>query len=282
MPYDLKQITAKTLVSRVDYHDQIGSTNDCGIALAIQDPAQTPLLVLADRQTAGRGRGSNQWWSANGALTFSLVVDAGLVGLATSRFPLVSLSAGLATARVLSTELECLRSSAVDPQTHQHLGSASSGESGPSDVGLKWPNDVHLRGRKVCGILVETAPQRSGVLVVGVGLNINNSFQTAPAPLRTTGISLREVSGRLHDPTELLISLLNEFERDLRLLAANRLDLVSCWQQYCLLRGRTVQLECGKQQFSGVCQGIDDDGALVLQRGEDVQRFFAGVVRHVR
>lgn len=154
---DVQRILSATSVRTVEYHDELTSTNDLALQLVSGQPL--PLLVVAERQTGGRGRGGNKWWAAEGALTYSLVVDAAALRLEQRSWPRVSLTVALAISDTLD---ELLPNRAVQ---------------------LKWPNDVYLQGRKVCGILVETAPRFPGVLVLGIGVNVNNSLAAAPAEL---------------------------------------------------------------------------------------------------
>ena len=136
-PFDLDRIQASGVVREVEFHEEIGSTNDRAAELACGGQLECPVLVLAAHQTGGRGRASNRWWSAPGALTFSLVLDAHHVGLPDQRWPQIALAAGAAVGEAIEKTI---------PQ---------------AAVRLKWPNDVYLAGKKTCGILVE-ARQRTG------------------------------------------------------------------------------------------------------------------------
>src|SRR5688572_17807249 len=99
--FDLARIAAAQLVTRIDYHESIGSTSDRALALAAEGETELPLLVLADEQTAGRGRGANRWWTSPGALTFSLVFEAPPDRLPPQRWPQVALAAGVAVCESL-------------------------------------------------------------------------------------------------------------------------------------------------------------------------------------
>src|SRR5262245_48689583 len=100
--FDFDRIRRETLVRQVEFHQEIGSTNTRALELVAAEHL-IPLLVLADRQTAGRGRGKNRWWSGEGALTFSLVIDAAAAGISANRWPNVSLAAGLAVAETVAS-----------------------------------------------------------------------------------------------------------------------------------------------------------------------------------
>jgi BirA family biotin operon repressor/biotin-[acetyl-CoA-carboxylase] ligase len=251
------RIIAETMVQHVAYHDVLDSTNDAALAELAGGEVTPPLLVLADQQRAGRGRGQNRWWSAPGSLTFSLVVDGSRWDLSARCWPRISLGTSLAVAEVLRSLV---------------LG---------EDVQLKWPNDVYLRSKKVCGILVESSPRQPNLLVIGVGINVNNSFSKAPHDLRDKAISLVEVTGNSLDREEVLIHVLRQLSERLQQLGTRHWPLADRWAEHCMLQGRTVSVESGAQKYVGVCQGIDDEGALLLQSDAGLQKLFAGVVAKI-
>lgn len=251
---DLHGIETETFVNRVEFHSELASTNDLALELATRDDVALPLLVLAERQTAGRGRGANQWWSARGALTFSVLLETESLELPPDRWPRAALAAGLAVC-------DTLRASFPE-----------------SDIGLKWPNDVFLAGRKTCGILVETLPGRRNRLVIGIGVNVNNSFATAPAELQAIATSLFDVTQQFTDLTDVLTRILQSLETRLRMLARDDPQLSRDWQSTSLLRGRIVHLDSGPRRVVGTCHGIAPDGSLVLETERGRESFFAGVV----
>ncbi len=263
-PIALDRISQATFVERVEWHDVVSSTNDLGIERAGENPLATPLLILAGEQTAGRGRGRNRWWSAAGALTFSLVFDPRrdlavrrAPELPTERWPTVALAAGVALCDVL---LEML-----------------------PDVSctLKWPNDVLLAGKKVSGILVEVPPAVAPAprrLVLGMGINVNNSLAAAPPELQSTAAALCDAAGTPGDATTLLIAWLNRFAGHLGALAVGDPALPARWQSLCALSGKDVELQSGNRQVRGTCRGIDTDGALLVDTETGPQRLYAGVL----
>jgi BirA family biotin operon repressor/biotin-[acetyl-CoA-carboxylase] ligase len=233
------------------------STNDLALELAADPRLPVPALVLAARQTAGRGRGGNRWWSAPGALTFSLVLEPAQVDLAIDHWPRLSLTTTVAVCDALA-------------------------KLAPDAIwGAKWPNDVTVAGRKICGILVEVpnrGPRAGRRVVVGVGLNVNNSWQTAPDDLRDVGTALCDVTGRRHDRTDVLIRFLTAFADRLEQLSRADTRLLGAWRSRCVLRGRQVRIDNGAGSVRGRCWGIDDDGALVVETASGEQRVHGGVV----
>ena len=255
--FGLQRITAETQVRQLEYYDDVDSTNDVALQLVAQQESCFPLLVLADRQHRGRGRGRNSWWAGPGALTFTIVWDGRASRLPTRTWPQISLSTALAVC-------DALRKILPDQEPR-----------------LKWPNDVYLQSRKVCGILVESSPLRPGLRLIGVGVNVNNSIRHSPPELQATATSLIDVAARSFDRTEVLVRILQAMASRLQQLEEESLQLPDRWRHLCMLHGRTLVLHTGTQQTVGVCQGIDDEGALLLQGDTGVQRFFSGVVARV-
>ena len=255
--FDLQRALASGLVAQVDHHERLGSTSDRGIELATGGDIPLPLLVIADRQTAGRGRGNNQWWSSPGALTFSLVLEAGQPLLPPARRPLVAIVAGLAICEALEQ---------LSPR---------------ADWQVKWPNDVFAAGKKVCGILCESVPGWPDRLVMGVGINVNNSVAEAPADLQAAAQAMIDLDGRHRDLTEVLLAVLDRFDlRWRQLLYENFGPLAAAYNERCLLVGKTVTVLSGSRTVIGRCQGIDADGSLTLWTEHGPLNLVAGHVQH--
>lgn len=258
MSANFARLTTETFLADFEHYAEIGSTNDRALQLCTEESLFTPYLVLADRQTSGRGRGSNRWWSSDGALLFSLIIEAAEFGLPESRWPLVSLTAGVAVCQGVASLL---------PSDRGH------------ELGLKWPNDVWLNGRKACGILVEVPPTLRGRLVIGIGLNVNNSFTSASKELQSLATSLHDETDANWDRDSVLLVLLRQLEDDLKSLAADDVRLPERWQTLSVLTGRDVTLEVGQQHVSGRCLGIATDGGLRLQRADGERNFYGGTVK---
>ncbi len=177
---DLDRLLGSGFIREVEFHHEIGSTNERALQLAREPHRRYPLLVLAEHQTAGRGRGANRWWGAPGALTFSLVLEGSTAQLPPHRWPQASLTTGLAVCEALE---ELLRDRTIQ---------------------LKWPNDVYWKQRKLCGVLLESPAERPGILVLGIGLNVNNSLHNAPHELQSTAITLADATGDSFSLTDVL------------------------------------------------------------------------------
>ncbi len=251
--FDLPRIWQSGLLAEIDWHEELPSTNSRALELAGREALPLPHLVLCDRQSAGRGRGANRWWSAEGALSFSVMIGRPEIAVPAGEFPTLSLAAGLGVC-------EALREIAPG-----------------GEFRLKWPNDVYLGGRKVCGILVELSPA-SGRAVIGIGINVNNSFADAPAEVRGRATSLTDADGASRDLSEVLLSVIGHVLAEVRRPAGGANGLSDRWASVCLLTGRIVQIELGAQRTVGRCSGIAADGALVLQTESGPRRFVSGTV----
>ncbi len=284
MTIDAVRVMRETSIARVEYHPTLDSTNDRAAQCAAQGAIDLPLLVVADRQTAGRGRGGNRWWSAAGSLTFSLLIDAETVAAGESRSPLLALAAAVAVVDGVAALLS----------THQ--------------VGIHWPNDVCVRigqsqggadipvcrndqahrgrqeclphppdsDRKLAGILVEVLPDRQHV--IGIGLNVNSRLADAPAELQDTAATLRDLSGREHDRTGVLIDLLHRLDATFSQLREDPREVAGRADSLCLQRGRSLTLRWTSRTIAGVCRGIAADGAIMLETPGGVETFLSGNV----
>ncbi len=252
--FDLESLLEKTLCESILFRRECGSTNNVALELA-KTAGALPLLVVTDCQTGGRGRGRNTWWAREGALTFSLLLAPETVGIASESWPLVSLGTAIAVADTLAKFAD------------------------ESDVGLKWPNDVHLAGKKICGILVEPARGAEDRLVIGVGVNVLNSLQAAPEDVRVLATSIVDETGDEFSPGEFLIPLLGALSGQLKKIADGQLDLPSRWAKQCVLTGRKISLESGDHLIEGRCFGVDSTGAILIETGGATRPWFGGVAR---
>ena len=179
---DADEIRAATFVRHVEIHDTLGSTNDRAAELARDPHIELPALVVARRQTAGRGRGKNTWWSADGALTFSVLLDPAALGISTANWPQLSLATAVAVCDALGADELSIRSEPARPDT---AGSRTPSSHAPTArvSASNGPTTSCSTARKVCGILIESpggaAPAKDR-LIIGIGINVNNSWHSAP------------------------------------------------------------------------------------------------------
>jgi BirA family biotin operon repressor/biotin-[acetyl-CoA-carboxylase] ligase len=262
---DINRILRETFVVEAEHREELGSTNDRAAERAKQGASRLPLLVIADRQTAGRGRGGNRWWTGSDSLAFSLLLEFAAVegkkdtprfmlGRQSNSRPniLVGLGAGVAVVESLKPLLENV------------------------EIGILWPNDVMAAGRKLAGILVEVLPD--GRTVIGIGINTNNSMSDVPAELLRIATTLLELSGKRQDHTEILIALLNRMEEQISILKRAPAELAARADALCLQRNKPLALQHGRKTVAGLCRGIAPDGALLLETPDGIRSFYSGTI----
>ncbi|NQV26703.1 MAG: biotin--[acetyl-CoA-carboxylase] ligase [Rhodopirellula sp.] len=253
--FDLERLLAETFVREIEFRRECVSTNN--LALSTSADWKSPTLLLTDSQTGGRGRGSNQWWARDGALTFSIRLAPSDFAIRHEQWPLVSLTTAIAVADTLANFAS------------EHK------------VGLKWPNDVFLNDRKVCGILVEPPKGSTSELVIGVGINVANTLADAPEEVRNIATSIRDETGTEFSPSDVLLAFLQRFEILIQELGNSALDLKARWQQQCTLTGNPITLQSGDHRVSGLCHGIADDGSIQIESDGVVRSWFGGIVRRI-
>ena len=211
-------------------------------------------VVVAEEQTAGRGRLDRSWEAPVGAaLTFSAVVAPELPDL---HWPLIPLAAGLAVA-------DAVRRSGVIPT-------------------LKWPNDVLVGRGKLAGILVE----RTGsppVAVIGIGLNVDQSEAELPVPTATS-LRLAGAEAAAADRTELFGRILAELTDRLRDLRTDPAGFVAKYRRACGTLGQEVEVQLPDgSRVRGTAETVDDEGRLAVRRGDGGTLVVsAGDVVHLR
>ncbi len=238
------------------YFDRVDSTNRLAGTHA-ERGAPEGFTVVADAQDAGRGRLDRAWHSPPGTNLYLSVVLRPAV--APQAVPSLALAAGLAVLRAVGV---------LCPHLH---------------VGLKWPNDLWLEGRKLGGILCEMRTELDRVhhAIVGIGLNVNTQAADWPADLAPTAISLRQALGKPVSRPLLLAEILRRFE-----------DLYDHWQRdglkpllpeletFSVLSGRPVRVHDLAGDLAGTAVGLTPAGALLLEQPDGTRReVIAGDVR---
>jgi BirA family biotin operon repressor/biotin-[acetyl-CoA-carboxylase] ligase len=252
-PIDVEPLLRAGLVAQVEYFDSLGSTQDHAIELARAGRCRLPLLVIAEEQTAGRGRGQNRWWTGRGSLALTVVFDPAAWSASAEVLSARSLAVGVAI-------VETIRPHLADKR-----------------LGLHWPNDVYVEGRKIAGVLVDVLG--GGCHVVGIGINVNNSLEAAPSEVRNRATSLCELAGRTFERTALVADLLENLRSAMRQLSAEPAEFGRRFNELSLQISRELTVDVGGRQTTGRCAGIAPDGALLLELSGEIRRFYSGVLR---
>lgn len=238
----------------VEYHAEIGSTNDRA-RIALDEPGGEGLAIVAELQTAGRGRRGRTWHSPSGR---NLTLSVGI------RPRLQASAAGLlGAATALAVRNACRPEAAL---------------------AIKWPNDlVDSDGRKVAGLLLETAlvEEQLAHVVIGLGINVNWRRGQMPAEISAGATSLADLAGRDIDRIALLGRLLGALDDEIAALERGE-SPVERYGGASWLDGRCVVVALGEREVEGVALGIGQAGELLLQTNDGQLALAVGEVVRVR
>ena len=253
LPYEVKQGLKTKFVGReISYYREVDSTQELAKKLATKG-SKEGTLVIAETQTAGKGRRNRNWLSPEGGIYLSIILRP---EVSPSRAQIMALLAGLAAANTIR-KLYDLKAE------------------------LKWPNDILVNDRKVGGVLIEIAaePDLINWLVVGIGLNANTKSASLPRELRTTAVSLEEEYGRKIPRVELVRKLLEEVEQlYLVFKKQGSAPILEGWKSMTNTLGVQVRVTNG-EVIEGKAMDVDHDGALIVKLADgNVRRVVAGDV----
>ena len=241
----------KALLTKTEIHPIIDSTNAYLMNLA-QHTAATGQVCLAEYQTAGKGRRGRSWISPFGHNIYLSLLwryqngPGTLAGL--------SLAVGVAVVKALTM-------------------------AGVEEVGLKWPNDIYWRGRKLAGILIEVSGESSGPChaVIGLGLNLYLPQQQSEF-IEQAWVDLQQIMGEkvIQQRNYLVTLLLNKIVPVVADFESQSLQsVVAEWRRFDCMLGKQATLFIGEQSFTGTVRGVDDQGLLLLEESGDKTRAFA-------
>ncbi len=247
--------------STILFYSTIGSTNDVALRAAGGAESAHGTLVLADAQTSGRGRLGRSWFSPPGSGIYaSLVLSLRRAQIDSERaVTLLTITAGVALAE------------AVEATTGLR-------------VDLKWPNDLYVGGRKLGGILAEgvarsaDSPRRISMVVVGYGINIRPA--AFPEQLAASATSIESELGMAADRASVTVETIAALARRTTDLAAGRFDaILDAWRRRApAARGARVAWSTSAGSRTGVTAGIDDNGALLIETANGMERIVSGEV----
>lgn len=255
LPEILRPLLRGTLFdTHLNHFYKIGSTNSTAMAAAAEG-APEGSVFLAEEQTAGRGRGSNSWQSPRSTGIYCSVILR--PASPPSDVLVLSLATGLAV-------LDAIHE--IDSRV---------------SVDLKWPNDVLIDGKKVCGILTEMNAEATRVryIVVGIGLNVNQ----ASFPKELGATSLRLVTGSEWSRVALAAALLKSLNGEYRELSDNADSRQSILHRFAERSSWTVEknvrVEDNGGSFEGLTEGLDSRGFLLVRTAKGVRTVLSGTVR---
>jgi len=222
---------------RVIYYPSLTSTNEVAKREAQQGAAEGT-VIIADEQTAGKGRKKRVWLSPKGNIALSVILCPDIAYL-----PSLIMLASLAVVNGIEAV------TGLKPQ-------------------VKWPNDVLINGRKVCGILIENEVLRNTVnyAIIGIGVNVNLRRTDFPE-IKLTATSLSHEMGRDVSRLSVVRNLLVEMEKLYLMLRAGE-SIYEEWRDSLVTLGRRVSVTSGTSRYEGIAESVAEDGSLLLRHAD--------------
>jgi BirA family biotin operon repressor/biotin-[acetyl-CoA-carboxylase] ligase len=230
-------LNTRFIGQRVIYYPRLASTMDAARQAAQQGAAEGT-VIIAGEQTEGRGRVKHTWVSPEGNIALSIILYPDV-----SYMPYLVMLASLAVVRSIE---------AVTGLKTQ----------------IKWPNDILIKGKKVCGILTESEVKGSRVNYAIIGIGINVSLRAADfSEIFPTATSLNDESGRKVSPVDVVRHLLVEIER-LYLTLPDGEAIYEAWRDSLVILGKRIHVESGSTVLEGIAESVDRSGALMLRHAD--------------
>lgn len=267
-----KELTGKWAGRSLYYFDTTGSTNaDAKEKLAEGNPEGT--LVVADMQTEGRGRRGRSWSSPKGD---SIYMSLGLKPVfSPDKASMVTLVMALAIAKTVRTGSNRANTNMADSSiadtnkadTNKADSSIANSSIIPVEAMIKWPNDIVVNGKKVCGILTELNLEKNGIssLVIGVGINVNG--KDFPQEIKETATSLFLETGQKFSRAQLIADIMEQFEKEYEKFVAKEdlSELLEEYNSFLINRDKKVKVLDPKEEWEGIARGINEKGELLVE-----------------
>jgi len=251
-------LKTKIIGKQVYYFDSIDSTQNQALKMA-GESANNGTVIIAAKQTGGKGRSGRRWVSPEGGIWFSVILQPKFNISITTLFP-------IASALALSNALE--KTFKISPE-------------------LKWPNDLTIKGKKVAGILVDASLESNRIenMVLGVGINFNIDAKQIEKMLKGTpnfyGVASLSEQKKKIKPIQLIQTFFIELEKIYNLLNTKQTKkIISEWTKRSSTIGKNVELNTRDGKIKGKAIRIDEDGALVLDNDKN-DRIIAGDIIHL-
>jgi len=254
LPHNVKTgMRTKIIGGTLHFFRELASTNDMAKELAVRG-AKEGTVIVAETQTQGRGRMGREWASPKGGLWFSIILRP---RVSPKDAPKLTLMMSVVIAKTLNKQFDL-------------------------EAEIKWPNDVLVKGKKVCGILTETSTKGESLnfAVVGVGVNANLSLNDFPASLRGSSTTLKEALKREIEREAFLRSLLEETEHYYNMFTQGKFNAILAeWKKLSKFLGSYVKVTSLEEKIEGWATDIDENGALIIKlRDKTTRKIMSGDV----
>ncbi len=238
--FDIK-LDTEILGRQFVYCEEAESSNS--VLLNYPEYDKEGIVFLVENQTKGKGRAGRTWETLpDQNLTFSVLLKDTFIG---DKPNLITLAAGVAVAQSIENLFQL-------------------------NVELKWPNDILIDGKKLCGILCESVSNNNKItkVVVGIGINVNQTNFASSYLIQPT--SIKKESKKIASRERLLSEVLNNLENTLDLLSVNHKKILEAWRERCKMIGEKVKIIDKSKETYGIFEDIDDDGQLLLKQNEEI------------
>ncbi|MBM2819954.1 MAG: Bifunctional ligase/repressor BirA [Nitrosarchaeum sp.] len=260
LPWEITSgLKTKVFGKRVYYFDLIDSTQNQAIKIA-SDETNNGTVIIAEKQTSGKGRLGRKWISPKGGIWFSIILHPKFDISVITLFP-------IASALALSNAIE------------KTLNIKSE---------LKWPNDITIKGKKVAGMLVDASLESNKIenLILGVGINFNVDIKRIEKSLKDTpnfyGATSLSEQNKTVKPILLIQSFLMELEQIYNLLnVGDTKKIIRDWTKKSSTIGQNIELNIEDTKIRGKAIKIDVDGALVISENKKNRRITSGDITHI-
>lgn len=260
LPWEItSELKTEIIGQQAYYFDSIESTQTQALKMA-EDGERNGVIIVAEKQTGGKGRSGRKWISPKGGLWFSIILHPKFDISITTLFP-------IASALALSITLEKIFN--ISPE-------------------LKWPNDLTIKGKKIAGMLVDVSLESNKIenLVLGVGINFDVNVKEIEKSLKGTpnfyGVASLGEQKKKIKPVKLIQRFLVELEKTYKLLENRQTSkIISEWIKRTSTIGKTVELNTINGNIKGKAVKIDNDGALVISENKKNHRIIAGDIIHL-
>ena len=260
LPWEItSNLKTKKIGQQAYYFDSIDSTQNQALKMA-EDPANEGAVIVAAKQTGGRGRSGRKWVSPKGGIWISIILQPEFDISITTLFP-------IASALALSLAIE--KTFLIKPE-------------------LKWPNDLTIKGKKLAGMLVDVSLESNKIenLVLGVGINFDVNVKQIEKSLKGTpnfyGVASLSEQNQKVKPIQLVQTFLLELEKIYKSLSAKQTKkIISEWTQRSSTIGKNVELNTVDGKIKGKAVKVDEDGALIVSENNKTHKIIAGDIVHL-
>ncbi|MBA7548755.1 Bifunctional ligase/repressor BirA [subsurface metagenome] len=244
LPQEIQRGLSTSYIGKeIYYFPELKSTNIIAKEKALHgaEGINEGTLIIAERQSAGKGRLGREWFSPAGGIWFSIILYPQLSPSYISRITLMTAVAAVKAIKICTQ---------IKSQ-------------------IKWPNDILINEKKVCGILTEMSAELDIInwVVVGIGVNVNIKQQEFPEDIRERTTSLKEVSGKKVLRVKLAQVFLQEFEKYYEILKRREFSFIlKEWKLYSHTLGKKIRVDTGERIISGEAVDINEEGVLILKK----------------